>query len=116
MPKSSSPPPATQPPTEVDPPYTTGMRIYGGVTWGSLTTLVIAAILITIPQVPRPWLWSIPLTWVALMLLGIALQWSVARGPCPKCGHHQMVTTQLKRCPSCRSYLKAMNRKIVRVG
>ena len=48
------------------------MRIYGGVTWGSLLTLVIAAILITVPQVPQPWLWSIPPTWIALMLLGVA--------------------------------------------
>jgi hypothetical protein len=42
-----------------DQPFTSAMRIFGGVTWGTITTLAIAVILILIPQVPRPWLWGV---------------------------------------------------------
>jgi hypothetical protein len=96
--------------------FTSGMRIFGGVAWGTITTLAIAVVLIIIPQVPRPWLWGIIPSWIALVSLGIILQWSVARGPCPKCGHPMVVTATGKRCPKCRSYLKAVDRTIVKIA
>lgn len=96
--------------------FTSGMRIFGGVAWGTITTLAIAVVLIIIPQVPRPWLWGIIPSWVALVSLGIILQWSVARGPCPKCGHPMVVTATEKRCPKCRTYLKAVDRTIVKIA
>jgi hypothetical protein len=96
--------------------FTSAMRIFGGVTWGTITTLAIAAILIIIPQVPRPWLWGILPTWAVLIILGIILQWSVARGECPKCKHPMVVTATGKRCPKCRAYLKAVDRTIVKVA
>jgi hypothetical protein len=99
----------------VDLPYTTGMRIFGGVAWGTLLTLVIGSTLIVIPQVPRPWLWSVFPIWLGLITLGVALQWSIARGNCPKCGYSLVVPTGGKRCPQCRSYLKAIDRQIVKV-
>ena len=71
--------------------------------------------MVVIPQVPRPWLGGVPVLWVGLVILGIALQWSVARGLCPKCGYRLTVTKLGKRCPKCRSYLKAVDRKIVRI-
>jgi hypothetical protein len=101
-------------PTEL--PFTTSMRIFGGVAWGTLTLLIVAAILIVLPQVPRPWLWGILPGWAMLVGLGIALQWSIARGPCPKCGRPLVVPVMGKRCPQCRSFLKAVNRDIIKVG
>jgi hypothetical protein len=95
--------------------YTTGMRIFGGISWATILTVIISATLIVIPQVPRPWLWGIPPVWFTLGLIGIALQWSVARGACPKCGYNLVVPAMGKRCPQCRSYLKAENRTIVKV-
>jgi energy-coupling factor transporter transmembrane protein EcfT len=100
---------------EDDLPYTTSMRIFGGVTWGTITTLGIAVILILVPQVPRPWLWSTIPIWLGLISLGVFLQWSIARGPCPKCGYRLVVPPMGKRCPQCRSYLKAVDRTITRV-
>jgi hypothetical protein len=112
----SKPSPSPEEPAEADLPFTTGMRIFGGVAWGTLTTLSIASILILLPQVPRSWLWGVLPGWVALTSLGITLQWSTARGSCPKCGRPLVVSPMGKRCPQCRSYLKAMNRSIVKVG
>lgn len=100
---------------EQDLPFTTGMRIFGGVAWGTLTTLTLASILIVLPQVPRPWLWGILPTWVILIAVGIGLQWSIARGACPTCGRSLVVPPMGKRCPQCRSYLKAVNRSIVKI-
>lgn len=97
-------------------PFTSAMRIFGGVTWGTITTLGIAVILILIPQVPRPWLWGVIPSWIGLVSLGIVLQWSVARGACPKCGHPMMVPPTGKRCPQCRAYLKAVDRTIVKIA
>ncbi len=94
--------------------YTVPMRIFGGVAWGSVLTITVGSILVIIPQYPRPWLWVVPGLWVGLSLLGITLQWSVARGACPKCGLEQTVPSLGKRCPECRSYLKAVDRKIIR--
>ena len=99
-----------------DQEYTNVMRIVGGVGWSSVMTFIIGVALILLPQVPRPWLWSVLPLWGGLSALGVFLQWSVARGPCPKCGSVQSVPPTLKRCPSCRSYLKAVDRKIVKVG
>ncbi len=99
-----------------DQPFTSAMRIFGGVTWGTITTVGIAAILILIPQVPRPWLWGIIPSWIGLVSLGIVLQWSVARGKCPKCGHPLVVPPMGKRCPECRTYLKAVDRTIVKIA
>jgi energy-coupling factor transporter transmembrane protein EcfT len=96
--------------------FTSAMRIFGGVAWGTITTLAIAVVLIIIPQVPRPWLWGVIPTWLGLISLGIILQWSVARGECPKCRHHVVVSVQGKRCPECRSYLKAVDRAIIKVA
>ncbi len=96
--------------------YTSAMRIYGGVAWGSLLSVLIAAVLIILPQVSRPWLWSIIPLWVSLCGVGVLLQWSVARGACPKCGHQQSTTPMMTKCPQCKAYLKAVNRKIVKVG
>lgn len=115
----NSPNPKPQEETPANPedqPFTSAMRIFGGVTWGTITTLAIAVILILIPQVPRPWLWGVIPTWVGLMSLGVLLQWSVARGACPKCGHLVVVPPQGKRCPKCRAYLKAVDRAIVKVA
>jgi hypothetical protein len=103
-------------PDDKELPFTSAMRIFGGVTWGTITTLGIAIILILIPQVPRPWLWGIIPSWIALVSLGIILQWSVARGKCPKCGHPVVVPPMGKRCPNCRAYLKAVDRTIVKVA
>ena len=111
----SKPHPKSQLKTEDDLPFTTSMRIFGGFAWGTLTMLVIAAILIVVPQVPRSWLWGILPSWVVLVAIGIATQWSIARGPCPQCGNPLVVPVMGKRCPQCRSYLKAADRKIVRV-
>lgn len=96
------------------PTYTSAMRIFGGAVWGTLLTLVLSIPLILLPQVPRPWLWSILPFWLCLSLIGTALQWSVARGACPKCGYTLTVPAVGKRCPQCRSYLKAVDRQIVR--
>ncbi|HEY9828669.1 MAG TPA: hypothetical protein V6D19_24880 [Stenomitos sp.] len=108
----SSPVPPAGPESEE---FTSGMRIFGGVAWGSVTTLSITALLILIPQVPRPWLWSAIPLWIGLTTVGILLQWSIARGNCPKCGHSLVVPPMGKRCPECRSYLKAVDRAIVRI-
>lgn len=97
-----------------DLPYTSTMRAFGGVAWGTVLTLVVGSILVVLPQVPRPWLWGILPLWLGLSSLGISLQWSVARGACPKCGYPLVVTPLGKRCPQCRSYLKAVNRQIVK--
>jgi hypothetical protein len=105
----------TSAPTEAE-SFTSAMRIFGGVTWGTITTLAIAAVLIIIPQVQRSWLWGIIPSWIALVSLGIILQWSVARGECPKCRHSMVVTATGKRCPKCRSYLKAVDRTIVKIA
>lgn len=94
--------------------YTTAMRIFGGVVWGTLLTLILGISLIVLPQVPRPWLWGIVPLWVGLSLIGTALQWSVARGGCPKCSYPLTVPAVGKRCPQCRSYLKAVDRLIVK--
>jgi energy-coupling factor transporter transmembrane protein EcfT len=99
-----------------DQSFTSAMRIFGGVTWGTITTLAIAVVLILIPQIPRPWLWGIIPTWIGLIGLGILLQWSVARGECPKCGNPVVVPPQGKRCPNCRAYLKAADRSVVKVA
>ncbi len=107
--------PKSQLTSEADLPFTTGMRIFGGFAWGTLTTLVIAAILIVVPQVPRPWLWGVLPGWMVLVAIGIATQWSIARGPCPQCGNPLVVPVMGKRCPKCRSYLKAVDREIIRV-
>jgi energy-coupling factor transporter transmembrane protein EcfT len=110
------PSPDSEDSAEADLPFTTGMRIFGGVAWGTLSTISIAVILIVLPQVPRSWLWGILPSWVALVSLGIVLQWSTARGSCPKCGRPLVVSPMGKRCPQCRSYLKAVNRTIVKVA
>ncbi|MCM1981313.1 hypothetical protein [Lyngbya confervoides] len=94
--------------------YTTPMRIFGGIAWGTLLSLLIAMGCWAVPQFPRSWLWGIFGLWVLLSGLGIALQWSVARGACPKCGLVQTVPALGKRCPECRSYLKASQRQVVR--
>lgn len=99
---------------ETDLAYTSGMRIFGGIAWGTVLTLVLGSTLILIPQVPRPWLWGLFPLWAGLALVGIGLQWSVARGACPKCGDRLTVSTLGKRCPQCRTYLKAVNRQIVK--
>jgi energy-coupling factor transporter transmembrane protein EcfT len=96
--------------------FTSAMRIFGGITWGTITTLAIAVVLIIIPQVPRPWLWGVLPSWGILVSLGILLQWSVARGNCPKCGQPMVVPVQGKRCPKCRAYLKAVDRAIIKVA
>jgi hypothetical protein len=95
--------------------YTSGMRVFGGFAWATILTGVVGALLVTIPQYPRPWLWVVLPLWLGLGALGITLQWSVARGACPKCGYHLIVPAMGKRCPQCRSYLKAVNRTIVKV-
>ncbi len=114
MPKRTQTKPKSDPIAEEDLPYTSLMRVYGGVAWATILTFVVAAMLVVIPQVPRPWLSGVPVIWVGLAILGIALQWSIARGTCPKCGFRLTVTKMGKRCPKCRSYLKAVDRKIVR--
>lgn len=116
MGKRSTPTSTDQPSASDEQDFTNAMRIVGGVGWSTVMTLGIGVILVLIPQVPRPWLWYVIPLWVALSGLGILLQWSVARGPCPKCGTVQSVPPTLKRCPNCRSYLKAIDRKIVKVG
>lgn len=108
-------PPSRQP-SDDDLVYTNAMRIYGGFVWGSLLSILIAATFILLPQVPRTWLWGVLPLWLGLSGLGVLLQWSVARGACPKCGRRQSVTPLMKKCPECRSYLKAVNRKIIKVG
>lgn len=97
-------------------PYTNIMRIVGGVGWASVLTFLLGTTLVLVPQVPRPWLWAVFPIWGGLSILGVILQWSVARGACPKCGQQQSVPPTLKRCANCRSYLKAVDRKIVKVG
>lgn len=94
--------------------YTLPMRVFGGVAWGTVVSLIIGTILVVIPQYPRPWLWVVPIVWTLFSWVGISLQWSVARGPCPKCGTVQTVPAPGKRCPDCRSYLKAVDRKVVK--
>lgn len=97
-----------------DPSYSSAMRVFGGVAWGTLLSLLVGLIMILLPQVPRSWLWAILPLWLGLSSIGVILQWSVARGACPKCGY-QMTTSPLgKRCPQCRSYLKAVNRQIIK--
>jgi hypothetical protein len=95
--------------------YTSAMRLYGGLAWGSLFTVGVGIVMILLPQVPRPWLWNLLPLWIGLVGIGVLLQWFVARGACPKCGHPQTVPPFLARCPQCRSYLKAVNRQIIRV-
>ncbi|MEM9157176.1 MAG: hypothetical protein AAGB13_19425 [Cyanobacteria bacterium P01_F01_bin.33] len=107
--------PSKSPQSEPEEEFTSAMRIVGGVSWGTLLTLLIGSTLILIPQVPRPWLWSIPAIWTVLSGLGIGLQWNVARGSCPKCGYQLSVPSTGRRCPQCKSYLQAMNRKITRL-
>jgi hypothetical protein len=107
--------PNPQPSEANDPEFTTGMRIFGGVSWATILSLVIGAVLVCIPQYPRPWLWVVPPLWLALGIIGVALQWSVAQGNCPKCNYPLMVPAMGKRCPQCRSYLKARNRVIVKI-
>ncbi len=116
MPSSKAPHP-THEHTEDDEnlPFTTSMRIFGGIAWGTVTTLTIAVILIVIPQVPRSWLWATIPLWAGLAVVGIGLQWSIARGACPKCGTRLVVPPMGKRCPQCRSYLKAVDRNIVKI-
>lgn len=116
MAKQSAPPSTDKTSPAEDQEYTNVMRIVGGVGWSTVLTLLIATALVLIPQVPRPWLWAVPPVWLVLSGLGVFLQWSVARGPCPKCGTVQSVPSTLKRCPDCRSYIKAVDRKIVKVG
>ncbi|ABW25232.1 MULTISPECIES: hypothetical protein [Acaryochloris] len=116
MAKRSSSSVSDQASSPEDQDFTNSMRIVGGVGWSSVMTLIIGIVLVLIPQYPRPWLWYVIPLWVALSGLGVFLQWSVARGPCPKCGLVQSVPPTLKRCPNCRSYLKAVDRKIVKVG
>jgi hypothetical protein len=111
--KPSPPVPASAAEEEA---FTSGMRIFGGVAWGTLTTLGITIIGILLPQVPRPWLWGALPLWAILIGLGVALQWQIARGKCPKCGYALSVPPTGKRCPQCRTYLKAMNRQIIRMG
>lgn len=94
--------------------YTLPMRIFGGVTWGTMLSLAVGGFSLIVPKFPHPGLWAIPVVWVTLSGLGIALQWNVARGACPKCGTVQIVTRMGKRCPECRSYLKSVNREVVR--
>jgi hypothetical protein len=112
---SSKSPQQSQEQTDEDLPFTTNMRIFGGIAWGSITTFGIAVVLILIPQVPRSWLWATIPIWVGLAVVGIGLQWSIARGACPKCGKRLVVPPMGKRCPQCRSYLKAVDRNIVKV-
>lgn len=97
------------------PAYGSGMRIFGGFSWGTLLSLVFGSVLVVIPQVPRSWLWVVPPTWLGLVLLGIAMQWSVARGHCPKCQTPLVVPPGGRRCPQCKTALKAQNREIVRL-
>lgn len=94
--------------------YTLPMRVFGGVVWGTLLSLGFGALLVVIPQYPRSGLWAVPIFWVVLSGIGVALQWNVARGACPKCGKVQIVPAMGKRCPECRSYLKAVNRRVMR--
>jgi hypothetical protein len=112
----AKPSPQDQNASPEEEPFTSGMRIFGGITWGTLTTLCITVVCIILPQVPRPWLWGALPLWVFLAGLGVALQWAIARGKCPKCGYPLTVPPMGKRCPQCRTYLKAVNRSIVRMG
>jgi energy-coupling factor transporter transmembrane protein EcfT len=113
---ANSKPTSSQPsPPEEALPYTSGMRIFGGTAWGTLIMMLVASILVVIPQFPRPWLWVIPPGWLFLVLVGVALQWSVARGNCPKCGTALVVPPGGRRCPQCKTALKAQNREIVRL-
>lgn len=114
MPKSQPSRSAANIETDV-PEYGSGMRIFGGVSWGTLLTLVFASVLVVIPQIPRPWLWVVPPTWLGLIILGVAMQWSVARGLCPKCSTPLVVPPGGRRCPQCKTALKAQNREIVRL-
>ena len=100
--------------SEAELSYTLPMRIFGGITWGTMLSLGVGLLLILIPQVPRPGLWVAPALWIGLSTLGITLQWNVARGACPKCGTVQIVPATGKRCPECRSYLKSVNRQVMR--
>lgn len=90
------------------------MRVFGGIVWGTLLSFGMGAILVVIPQYPRSGLWAVPVFWIALSSVGVYLQWNVARGACPKCGKVQIVPAVGKRCPDCRSYLKAVNRQVMR--
>ena len=94
--------------------YTSVMKVFGGFAWGTLLTVFVGSTLVLVPQVPRPWLWSLLPIWAGLSIVGIVLQWPVVRGACPKCGCRLVVPPLGKRCPQCRSYLKAVNSKIVR--
>lgn len=116
MPKLAPTSSKTPSPVAAEQEYTNVMRVFGGVGWASVMSFIVAVILILVPQAPRPWLWYVIPLWIALSSLGVFLQWSVARGPCPKCGYVQSVPPTLKRCPDCRSYIKAIDRKIVKVG
>ena len=95
--------------------YTVPMRIFGGMTWGTILTLTVGLMFALIPQIPRPGWWAAPIIWLFWSGLGIGLQWNVARGPCPKCGTVQIVPMGGKRCPTCRSYLKSINRQVIKV-
>jgi hypothetical protein len=113
MPKSAETK-STANPEDEDLPYTSTMRLFGGVAWGTIMSLLVGSTLVLIPQVPRSWLWGVLPFWLGISLLGIALQWNIARGNCPKCGLQLTVPPQGKRCPQCRTYLKASDRQIVR--
>ena len=95
--------------------YTSAMRIAGGIGWGTLLSLTVGSTMVLIPQVPRQWLWGVLPLWAGLSAIGIALQWSIARGHCPKCGFSLSVPSLGRRCPQCRTFLKAVDRKIVRI-
>lgn len=94
--------------------YTLPMRIFGGITWGTMLSLAVGGFSLLIPKFPHFGPWAIPAVWVTFSGLGIALQWNVARGACPKCGTVQIVPGTGKRCPECRSYLKSVNREVVK--
>ena len=112
MPNRSQPETSSTTPEEE---YTSAMRIVGGIGWGTLLSMTVGSAMVLIPQVPRSWLWVVLPMWGGLSALGILLQWSIARGECPKCGHPQSVPALGRRCPNCRTYLKAVNRKIIRI-
>ncbi len=112
----SAPNPSSTPVPDEAIAYTSAMRVFGGIAWGTLTAVLVAMVLIIIPQVPRTALWAVLPLWMVLSGVGIVIQWSVARGACPKCGTVQTVPIMGKRCPKCRSYLKAIQREIVRAA
>ena len=114
QPANSEAPEVKPPKNDAEISYTLPMRIFGGMTWGTILSLTVGLMLVLIPQIPRPGWWAAPVVWLFWSGLGIALQWKVARGPCPKCGFVQIVPPQGKRCPECRSYLKAVDRQVIK--